>query len=107
MGKQMNPQAMMKQMQKMQEDMKIAQEELATQEVSAAAGGGAVTVTVTGNLEIRAVKIDPSAVDPDDVEMLEDTIVAAVNEAMRAAQVMANERLGGVAGSLSGMGFGL
>lgn len=106
MGKQLNPQAIMKQMQKMQEDMKVAQDKLAEEEVSAAAGGGAVTVTVTGGLEVRSIKIDPSAVDPEDVEMLEDTIVAAVNEALRAAQALANERLGGVAGSLNGMGLG-
>ena len=106
MAKGMNPQAIMKQMQKMQADMKKAQEELADQTVSASAGGGAVTVTVTGNLEVRTIKIDPAAVDPEDVELLEDTVVAAVNEAMRAAQTLANDRLGGVAGALSGMGLG-
>jgi nucleoid-associated protein EbfC len=106
MAKGMNPQAIMKQMQKMQADMKKAQEELADETVSASAGGGAVTVTVTGNLEVRSIKIDRSAVDPDDVELLEDTVVAAVNEAMRAAQTLANDRLGGVAGALSGMGLG-
>lgn len=106
MAKGMNPQAIMKQMAKMQEDMKRAQEELAEETVSASAGGGAVTVTVTGNLEVRAVKIDPSAVDPEDVELLEDTVVAAVNEAMRSAQLLANERLGGIAGGLQGLGLG-
>jgi nucleoid-associated protein EbfC len=106
MAKGMNPQAIMKQMQKMQADMKKAQEELADETVSASAGGGAVTATVTGNLEVRSIKIDPAAVDPEDVELLEDTVVAAVNEAMRAAQTLANDRLGGVAGALSGMGLG-
>lgn len=106
MAKGMNPQAIMKQMQKMQADMKKAQEELADETVSASAGGGAVTATVTGNLELRSIKIDPAVVDPEDVELLEDTVVAAVNEAMRAAQTLANDRLGGVAGALSGMGLG-
>lgn len=106
MAKNMNPQAIMKQMAKLQEDMKIAQEKLADETVTAAAGGGAVSVTVSGNLEVKAIKIAPDAVDPDDVELLEDTVVAAVNEAMRQAQVLANERLGGVAGGLSGMGLG-
>jgi DNA-binding YbaB/EbfC family protein len=95
----------MKQMQKMQEDMARAQEQLAQETVSASAGGGAVTATVTGAMELVSVEISPDAVDPEDVEMLQDVIVAAVNEAMRAAQELANQRLGAVTGGLSGLGL--
>ncbi len=105
MAQGMNPNKMMKQMQKLQQDMARVQEELQQETVSASAGGGAVTATVSGGLELVSVKIDPAAVDPEDVEILEDTVVAAVNEAMRAAQQMANERLGSVAGGLSGLGI--
>jgi nucleoid-associated protein EbfC len=101
----MNPQKMMKQMQKMQADMARVQQELATETVSASAGGGAVTAVVSGGLELVEVTIDPAAVDPEDVELLQDTIVAAVNEAMRAAQQLANQRLGAIAGGLSGLGI--
>lgn len=101
----MNQQKLMKQMQKMQEDMARAQEQLAQETVSASAGGGAVTATVTGALELVSVEIGPDAVDPEDVEMLQDVIVAAVNEAMRAAQELANQRMGAVTGGLSGLGL--
>jgi len=101
----MNQQTLMKQMQKMQEDMARAQEQLAQETVSASAGGGAVTATVTGAMELVSVEISPDAVDPEDVEMLQDVIVAAVNEAMRAAQELANQRLGAVTGGLSGLGL--
>jgi len=89
----------------MQEDMARAQEQLAQETVSASAGGGAVTATVTGALELVSVEISPDAVDPEDVEMLQDVIVAAVNEAMRAAQELANQRMGAVTGGLSGLGL--
>ncbi|MDH3226980.1 MAG: YbaB/EbfC family nucleoid-associated protein [Thermoleophilia bacterium] len=98
-------QKMLKQMQKMQADMARVQAELQEETVEAAAGGGAVVATVTGGLELVAVKIDAAVVDPDDVELLEDTVVAAVNEAMRKAQELANQRLGSVAGGLSGLGL--
>lgn len=98
-----NPAKMMKQMQKLQEDMQRAQEALALETVSASAGGGAVTVTVSGALEIMDVIIDPGAVD--DVELLQDTVVAATNEAMRKAQELANTRLGSVAGALGSLGI--
>jgi len=101
----MNQQKLMKQMQKMQEDMARAQEQLAQETVSASAGGGAVTATVTGAMEMVSVEISPDAVDPEDVEMLQDVIVAAVNEAMRAAQELANQRMGAVTGGLSGLGL--
>ena len=98
-----NPAKMMRQMQKLQEDMQRAQEELANETVSAAAGGGAVTVTISGGLEVLDVVIDPAAMD--DVELLQDTLGAATNEAMRKAQELANSRLGSVAGALGNMGI--
>ena len=101
----MNPQKMMKQMQKMQEDMQRVQTELQQESVTASAGGGAVTARVSGGLELMEITIDPEAVDPDDVELLQDVIVAAVNEAMRAAQQLAQDRLGAITGGLSGMGL--
>lgn len=101
----MNPQKMMKQMQKMQEDMERVQNELQEETVSASAGGGAVTATVSGGLEVMSVKLSPEVVDPEDIEMLEDTIVAAVNEAMRQAQELAQKRIGAITGGLSGLGI--
>jgi len=101
----MNPQKMMKQMQKMQEDMARVQQELAEESVTATAGGGAVTAKVSGGLEVLEITIDPSVVDPEDIEMLQDVIVAAVNEGMRKAQELAQTRLGSVAGGLSGLGI--
>ncbi|MBM3664981.1 MAG: YbaB/EbfC family nucleoid-associated protein [Actinobacteria bacterium] len=101
----MNQQKLMKQMQKMQEDMARVQDELTRETVSASAGGGAVTATVTGALEMVSIEISPDAVDPEDVEMLQDVIVAATNEALRAAQELANQRLGAVTGGLSGLGL--
>jgi nucleoid-associated protein EbfC len=101
----MNPQKMMKQMQKMQEDMARVQQELAEEAVTATAGGGAVTAKVSGGLEVLEITIDPSVVDPEDIEMLQDVIVAAVNEGMRKAQELAQTRLGSVAGGLSGLGI--
>ena len=99
----MNPnyQKMMKQVQKMQADMAKMQEDLANQTVEASAGGGMVTVQVTGSLELKTIKIDPSAVDPDDVGMLEDMIMAATNEALRSAQELANRKLGGITSGLN------
>jgi DNA-binding YbaB/EbfC family protein len=94
-------QKMMKQVQKMQADMAKAQEDLAVETVEASAGGGMVTVQVTGAIELKSIKIDPEAVDPKDVEMLEDMIMAATNEALRAAQELANKRLGGITSGLS------
>jgi DNA-binding YbaB/EbfC family protein len=95
-----NMQKMLKQVQKMQDDMARAQEELATAEVSASAGGGMVTVTVTGGLVVKEIKIDPSAIDPDDPELLADMVLAAVNEGLRAAQELAAEKMGGATGGL-------
>jgi DNA-binding YbaB/EbfC family protein len=101
----MDPNKMLKQMQKMQQEMARVQEQLAEESVTASAGGGAVTAKVSGGLELLEITIAPEAVDPEDVELLQDTIVAAVNEAMRAAQELAQTRLGSVAGGLSGLGL--
>jgi DNA-binding YbaB/EbfC family protein len=95
-----NMQKMLKQVQKMQDDMARAQEELATAEVSASAGGGMVTVKVTGGLVVKEIKIDPQAIDPEDAELLEDMVLAAVNEGLRAAQELAAEKMGGATGGL-------
>jgi nucleoid-associated protein EbfC len=98
----MNPQyqKMMKQVQEMQKKMAKAQEELASETVQASAGGGMVTVVISGSLEVREVTIKPEAVDPDDVEMLQDMVMAATNEALRAAQDLASAKLGGATGGL-------
>jgi DNA-binding YbaB/EbfC family protein len=97
-------QQMLKQVQKMQQDMMAAQEKLKDEEVEASAGGGMVRVKVSGDLVVKSVEIDPEAVDPDDVEMLQDTVLAATNEALRAAQELAATRLGSVTGGLGGPG---
>jgi DNA-binding YbaB/EbfC family protein len=91
---------MMKQVQQMQADMARVQEELANETVEASAGGGVVTVTATGSGEIKAIKIAPEAIDPDDPELLADMILGAVNEALRSANDLAQSRLGGMAGGL-------
>jgi len=95
---------MMKQVQKMQQDMARMQEELAAKTYTAAAGGGVVTAEVNGQRQLVSVTIDPEAVDPDDVEMLQDMVVAAVNEAMRAAETDAAESMKSVTG---GLGLGI
>jgi nucleoid-associated protein EbfC len=112
MGKQPrmpNMQQMMAQVQKMQKDMEIAQQELKNEVVEASAGGGMVTVRVSGDLEVRSITIDPSAVDPEDVEILGDMVLAAVNEALRKAQSLAESKMGGATAGLDlgGMGGGL
>ena len=93
-------QQMMQQVQKMQADMEAAQEALRHESVEASAGGGMVKVTVSGDLVIKAVSIDPSAVDPEDLEILSDMVLAAVNEALRMAQELAERRLGATTGGL-------
>src|SRR3954467_5005454 len=104
MPKQPNMNQMMKQVQQMQADMMKAQEQLKNEVVEASAGGGMVTVKVSGDLEIREVRIDPEAVDPDDVELLQDMVLAAVNEAVRAAQELAASKLNAATGGLGGAG---
>ncbi len=89
-----NMQNMMKQMQKMQKKMAEAQEQLGEKQLEGTAGGGMVTVTVTGHKEIVDVKINPEAVDPDDVEMLQDLVLAATNDALKKADELANSTMG-------------
>lgn len=91
---------LMQQAQQMQQQMAEAQEELASETVEASTGGGLVTVRATGNGEIIAIKIDPKAIDPDDPELLEDMVLAAVNEALRSAQSLAQSKLGAMTGGL-------
>lgn len=91
---------MMKQAQKMQADMARVQEELKFERVEASAGGGAVKVVMTGELSVESVSIDPAALDPDDVSMLEDLMTAAVNEAVRQAQEVAQRKMAAVTGGL-------
>jgi len=102
MPPQPNMQQLLKQAQKMQEDMLAAQESLKDETVDASAGGGMVTVTVTGDLVVKSITIDPEAVDPEDVELLQDMVLAAVNEGLRAAQELAAAKMGGIAGGLGG-----
>ena len=87
---------MMQQVQQMQQQMQQAQEELANETVTASAGGGAVKATMTGGMELVSIEIDPEVVDPEDVEMLQDMVVAAVNEALRSAQELQESKLGGL-----------
>jgi nucleoid-associated protein EbfC len=96
---------MLQQVQQMQEQMAKAQEELANETVEASAGGGMVTVKATGALEITEIKISPEAIDPNDPEMLEDMVVAAVNEAIRSAHALVEAKLGPALGGLSGLGL--
>jgi nucleoid-associated protein EbfC len=98
---------MLQQVQEMQAQVAKAQEELAKETVEASAGGGMVTVKATGALEITDIKIAPEAIDPDDPELLADMILAAVNEALRSAQALAESKLGGAAGlsDLGGLGL--
>ena len=100
----MNMNALMKQAQKMQKQMEEAQAALAEQVVAPTSGGGAVKVTATGKKEIKEIKINPDVVDPDDVEMLEDLILSAVNEALRQVDEIANGAMSKIAGgNLGGM----
>lgn len=102
-----NMQQMLKQVQKMQQDMLQAQEQLKHEVVESSAGGGMVTVKVTGDLEVKDVRIDPDAVDPEDVEVLQDMVLAATNEALRAAQELAASKMGGLTGGLDLGSMGL
>ena len=94
---------LLKQAQQMQAEVAKAQEQLKDETVEASAGGGMVKVTMTGDLQLREITISPDAVDPEDVEMLQDMVSAAVSEALRSAQELAASKMGGIAG----MGGGL
>ncbi|HZX47230.1 MAG TPA: YbaB/EbfC family nucleoid-associated protein [Clostridia bacterium] len=93
--------SMMKQVQKMQQEMARLQGELEEKTVESSAGGGVVTVVATGKKELKSISIKPEAVDPDDVEMLEDLILAAVNEALRKAEQMVAEEMSKITGGLN------
>jgi DNA-binding YbaB/EbfC family protein len=91
---------LMRQVKEMQAKLAKAQEELASAQVEASAGGGAVTVVISGQQQFLSVKISPEAVDPKDVGLLEDLVLAAINEAMGKSQKLAQERLGGLTAGL-------
>lgn len=101
-----NMNQIVKQAQKMQEEMERVQAELAEKEYTVTAGGGMVELTMTGKHQVTAVKIDPEAVSPDDVEMLEDLLAAAVNEAVRVVDEDSEQNLGAVTGGLNVPGLG-
>lgn len=96
-----NMSKMMKQAQKIQKQMKKLQEELENKEVEATAGGGMVKVVATGKQEIKSIEIKPEVVDPDDVEMIQDMIMAAVNEALRKSQEMVQQEMSKITGGLN------
>lgn len=97
---------MMMRIQKMQEDMQRVQEEVENSEFSASAGGGAVEVTVTGKHEITSIKMKPEVVDPEDIDMLEDLLMASLNEAIRKANDTMEQTMNGVTGGLNIPGMG-
>ena len=105
MPAQPNMQQLMKQAQKMQQQMLSAQQELAETQLTGTAGGGLVTATVTGSGEVLGIKIDPKAIDPDDVESLEDLVVAAIRDAARAAAELAEEKMGPLTQGMGGLGL--
>ena len=102
-GMPQNMNNLMKQAQKMQKQMEEAQVNLESQEFTTTAGGGAVEVTITGKKEITKVKIDEEVVDPDDIEMLEDLIMAAVNEAIRTVEENTTQQMSKITGGLGGL----
>ena len=101
-----NQRDLLRQMQQMQDRLAKIQEELANETVDGSAGGGAVTVTMTGQQKVSAVTIDPSVVDPEDVEMVQDLVMAAFNEAQAKSQQLAESRLGALTGGLKIPGLG-
>jgi hypothetical protein len=101
-----NPANMMAQVQKMQQDMAAAQDSLADETITVTAGGGAISIEITGHQRVEAITLDPEVVDPEDVEMLQDMLVAAVNQAIEQSQAMAAQRMEGLTGGLD-LGGGL
>lgn len=95
---------MRQQLLRMQEQMAQTQESLGTETVTVSAGGGAIQITMTGQQRVQSITIDPEVLDPEDVEMLQDLIVAAVNEAIEASQALAAERMAALTGGLAGLG---
>ncbi len=102
-----NMNQMMKQVQKMQADMMKAQEALANETIESSAGGGMVTVTITGDLQVKNIVIAAEAIDPEDPELLQDMVLAATNEALRAAQELQQSKLGGLTGGMDLGSLGL
>jgi DNA-binding YbaB/EbfC family protein len=102
-----NMNQMMRQVQKMQADMAKAQEALKSEMVEASAGGGSVTVKVSGDIVVKSVEIDPDAIDPEDPELLSDLVLAAVNEAVRKAQDLQAQRMSAVTGGMDPGSLGL
>ena len=102
-----NMNKMLQQVQKMQQDMVAAQEQLKNETVEASAGGGMVKVVVSGDLEVKSITISADAIDPDDPELLQDMVLAAVNEGLRSAQELAANKMGGLTGGLDLGGLGL
>jgi nucleoid-associated protein EbfC len=102
-----NMNKMLQQVQKMQQDMMAAQEQLKNETVEASAGGGMVKVVVSGDLEVKSITIDADAIDPEDPELLQDMVLAAVNEGLRSAQELAANKMGGLTGGLDLGGLGL
>ena len=103
----MNMNAILKQAKQMQAQMMKIQEKLADEKVEATVGGGMVTATFTGQVDIVEIKIDPEVINKDDKEMLEDLIVSAVNEGLKKSRELMNEKMGGITGALGAMGMGL
>lgn len=104
-GMNINPNDLMKQVQKMQQEMARVQEETAQEVINVTAGGGMVEVAITGGLEIKNIAIDPEVVDPEDVEMLQDLVMAAVNEAIQKAQALMADKMSSFTGGLGIPGF--
>ena len=102
-----NMNKMLQQVQKMQQDMVAAQEQLKNETVEASAGGGMVKVVVSGDLEVKSIAIAADAIDPDDPELLQDMVLAAVNEGLRSAQELAASKMSGLSGGLDLGGLGL
>ena len=100
----MNMQSLMKQAQKMQEDMAAKQEELEAREYEISAGGGVVGVKINGKREILSIDIKPEIVDPDDIETMSDILVAAVNEAIQKVEAASNDEMGKITGGMGAMG---
>jgi DNA-binding YbaB/EbfC family protein len=105
MPQQPNFNQMMQQVQQMQAEVLKAQESLKSEVVEASAGGGMVKVKISGDLELKELTIDPEAIDPEDVELLQDMVQAAVNEAIRSAQELAASKMGQATGGLGGLGL--
>jgi DNA-binding YbaB/EbfC family protein len=105
MPKQPDMNQMLRQVQQMQAEVMKAQEQLKNEVVEASAGGGMVTVKMSGDLELKEITIDPGAIDPEDAELLQDMVQAAVNEAIRSAQELATSKMGQATGGLGGLGL--